>query len=552
MLIVTILPILLPLATALANAFLPIRFCQTSWYRFVRLALLIAVAGLLVKVPALTTGAFALSLSVAGLITLPPLTFLYTNTSLAVGLVYICSQFLTTLHEPLLGHPYPRRTLELVTVSCVLATCLAANITTLCYGWMAISAILVARRISLVVEEPAQLVYWDLISNIGSVILVMIVAVLAMIQQRVNTFGDIAASPFMVTLLLLAALLRLGLFPLPGNHQMSWVDRMAALCTGAWLLLRVASVSTQSFPGWNWLVPAIAASSVITALLANLMGTRQLCRNYMIASLVSAMVLAPLLVPVAGTGLAVLFLINLVLVAALLEQPGEGMKRMQAVVFKWLKVAAIPTLMGVPFTLGFLCRWELQRLTGGIDQKITIILLTMSYTLVTVYLWRQLALELHQVAPQPRPAGSRIGQQTLVNWVICGLGALFVLIELLVGFIPSSINTLMPTPLSLPSLTQSLAADITTWIYLIATTLVIPLAGAFFLYFQRSLFHLASPVFESVRWFVSFNWLYFIFDKLLGWVSRVGALILNGIERKYLLGWVLIWMIIIVAFLVGT
>lgn len=511
-----------------------------------------AVAGLLVKVPALTTGAFSLTLSVAGLITLPPLAFLYTNTSLAVGLVYLCSQFLTTLNDPLLGHLHPRRTLELVTVSCVLATCLAANITTLCFGWMAISVILLARRISLVLEEPEQLVYWDLISNIGSIVLVMIVAVLAMIQQRVNTFGDVAASPYMVTLLMLAALLRLGLFPLPGNHQMGWIDRMSALCTGAWLLLRVASVSTQSFPGWNWLVPAIAASSVVTALLANLMTSRQLCVHYMISSLVSALVLAPLLVPVAGSGLAVLFLINLVLVTALLEQPGEGMTHLQALVFKWLKVAAILTLMGVPFTLGFLCRWELQRLTGGIDQKITIILLTMSYTLVTVYLWRQLALELRKAAPQPRSASSQIDPQLAVNWVICGLGVLFVLIVLIVGFVPSSINALMPTPLSLPSLTRSLAEDITTWIYLIATTLIIPLAGAFFLYYQRSLFKLSSPLFESMRWFASLNWLYFVLGKLFGWIFRGSALILNGIERKYLLGWVLIWMIIIVAFLVGT
>lgn len=551
MLTLTILPIILPLAAALANAFLPIRFCQTSWYRLARLALLIAVASLFVSVPAFTTGAFTLTLSVAGLITLPPMALLYTNTSLAVGLVYLCSQFLTTINDPLLGHPHPRRTLELVTISCVLATCLAANITTLCFGWMAISVILVARRISLVVEEPAPLVYWDLMSHIGSVILVMVVAVLAIVQQRVNTFGDIAASPVLVTLLMFAALLRLGLFPLPNTQQMGWIDRMSALCTGAWLLLRVASVSTQSFPGWNWLIPAIAASSVVTALLANLMTSRQLCRSYMIASLVSAMVLAPLLVPVAGTGLAVLFLINLVLVTALLEQPGDRMTHLQARVFKWLKIAAILTLMGLPFTLGFLCRWELQRLIAGSDQKITIILLTMSYSLITVYLWRQLALELRAAVAQPRSVGSQIDPQIAVNWVICSLGGLFVLIVLIVGFVPSSINALLPTPLSLPGLAQSLAEDITTWIYLIATTLIIPLAGAFFLYYQRSLFNLSSPIFESLRWFAKLNWLYLILGKLLGWISRLGALILDGIESKYLLGWVLIWMIVIVAFLVG-
>jgi hypothetical protein len=550
--ILTILPILLPLAGSLANTFLPIRICHSSWFRLVCATLLLAVAGLLIKVPVLTTGAYTLSLSVDSLITLPPLVFLYTNTGVSIGLVFICSQLVSSLRSTSRDPLYRKESLKYAIVSCVLATCLAANITTVCVCWMAVSMILVVRRISSVAEATEQPVYWDLFSEIGSVVLVMIVAVLGMILQRFSTLGDITASPLMVTFLMMAALLRLGLFPLPGNHRLDWTDRMSALCSGTWLLLRIASLSTQSLPGWNWLVPVIAASSVVAAMLANLLGTRELCMRYLISSWVSAMVLAPLLVPVAGTGLAVLFLVNIVLVPTLLEHSGEGMSRIQAVLFRWLKIAGILAVMGLPFTLGYMCRWELQRVVGGIDQKITIILLTMSFTLVTLYFWRQLALELGKVMPQPRSASGLAAEQPVVNWVICGLGVFYVSVVLFIGFDPSSINLLLPVPLVLPSLRQSMAGGITTWIYLIATTLIIPLAGAFFLYHQRSLLVLSSPLLESMRLFASLSWLYLVLGILFSRISRLVELILNGIEGKYLLGWVLSWMVIVVAFLLGS
>ncbi|MHB1356526.1 MAG: hypothetical protein ACYCZF_11175 [Anaerolineae bacterium] len=552
MYIVALLPILIPLGAGLVTVCLPIRVCRTDWYRLARLACLMVVAILYLSAPTLTTGALTLSLSVTGLIALPPIALLYTNTGLVVGLVYIGSQLLSTINDSLQEQMHPRRTLDMIMISFVLVICLAANITTLCFGWMALSVIFTVRRVPLALEEPTQSVYWGLVNNIGSVILVMIVAVLAIIEQRTNSWGDVAALPYMVTLLMLAALLRIELFPWPGSHRKGWADRMAALCTGAWLLLRIASVSTQSLPGWNWLVPTIAASSIITALLANLV-KKELGMHFMIANLVGVMLLALLLVPVAGTGIAVLGLINMVLVTSLLEQSGEGSTHLQATVIKWQKAAAIFLLMGVPLTLGFLSRWELFRLIGGTDQRSTVILLTMSYTLLTLYLWRQLAWTLRQATSQPRVATSQTRQRIVVNWAVCGLGALFVLIMVILGFIPTSINVLSPVPLYLARVAQSLVqVDITTWIYLISTSLIIPFAGAFFLYYQRSLFRLSSPLFETLRWILGLSWLYFVLGKLLGWLSRMGALVLNGIERRYLLGWVLIWMVIVVAFLVGT
>jgi hypothetical protein len=550
--IVTILPILLPLVAAFASVLVPIRVCQTSWYRLIRLAFLVIVAGFLVKVPTLTTGTFNLSLSVTGLVNLPPLAFIYTSTGLAAGLVYLGSQFLTTLGNPSSAHPYPKRSLELVQVSCVLAICMSANIITVCFGWMATSMLILMRRMSISHEDPTAQVSWDLLGSLGSLILVMIVAILAIIEQRANSFGDLATSPYMVTLLFLAALLRLGVFPLPTNRHMNWVDKMAALCSGMWLILRLASVGTQSIPGWQWLAPVIVSGSVIAALLANLMISRELGREYLMASLVGVMILAPMLAPSIGTGLAVLFLVNMVLVIALVDQTGEGMSNLQFRFLKWLKVISILNLMGVPLTLGFLSRWELQRLVGSINQKATVIVLTMCFTLITLYLWRQLDTELRQGAPQSQSTGNPVGNGSRENWVICILGVLFVLIELIIGLVPRGMNIILPTPLSLPDPRQNLSASVTTWIYLIVTTLIIPIAGAFFIFSQRTLFKLSSSLFEAVRWVTRLDWVYYSLGKLFGWASRVGALVLNSIERKYLLGWVLIWVVIIIAFLVGT
>jgi hypothetical protein len=550
--IVTMLPILVPLAAAIVNSFLPFRVCRTSLYRLVRLFFMIAIFILYMQIPALTTGSFTLSLSVPGLIALPPLAFLYTNIGIAVGLIYICGSFFSIL-GPMNEETYSRRTLDLVMVSCVLATCLAANITTLCFCWMVLTVFQLMHQITLLSEDRASLVYWDLSGILGSLILVMTVSVLAIIQQRTNTFSDIADSPFMVTLLLLSVLLRLGVFPLPGNRHLEWMNSLALLCTGIWPLLRVASVSLQSFPGWKWLVPLIAASSVITALLANLAATGPLRRSYVIASLVSVLLLAPFLAPVSGAGLAVLGLTSLVLVASLLELTGDGMTRVQGEVFKWLRVVAILTLMGVPFTLGFLGRWELAQLVNGTEQQTIIIMLTINYTLVMLYFWRQVAWEMRKPIVLPHLAGNQSQLRVVENWVICGLGTLFVLAILLIGVLPGSVNALLPFPLTLISPITNLSGEnIATWVYLLTTTLVIPLAGAFFLYYQRSLFRLTSPLLELIRWFASLNWLYNFLAKILRWIYRQGTLLLNNIERKYLLGWVLLWMIIIVAFLVGT
>ncbi len=69
-------------------------------------------------------------------------------------------------------------------------------------------------------------------------------------------------------MLMTAALLRLGLYPLPGGLQRTWLAYLVAVCAGGYLWLRLATLSTSALPAGSWLVPATGIVLAATALLA--------------------------------------------------------------------------------------------------------------------------------------------------------------------------------------------------------------------------------------------------------------------------------------------
>lgn len=539
-----LLPLLLPVVMSVFETLLPSRHRDSPWVVMLRMLLYLATSAFVLVVPANSAAVLSIQLGVADVLPLRPLALNYTRSGIVLSMLYCIASSLSSPVGFTVERSRRRRVLTWLITAVVVLCSLGNNIYTLCLAWTLLAGTLFAYE--MLDEQRRILPLWVLVMQLFPIVLLAAVAVITAIQQRQDSFSDLVSSPTLVAMLVSAAFLRMTPFPLPGYTRRNWLSRSSTLCVGMSLFLKITSLSAQALPGWRWLVPVLIVCSLVPALLANLVNSADQRHTYLYTSLVALALIAPLISPVEGTGVTILYC---VLIFTVFQVPvvGNHLKTTLRHVTMVLTRVSNLILMGLPLSLGLLTRWELQRLMVGIDQQGASILLAVTYLLLTLGLWRA-----------PGNGGSKIpGREDetafpsdLVCWTRQGLYAALLGVVILLGFAPGLINNLLPLPIAMPTLSGLFAGGIKDWIFPMVTALVIPFAGAFFI-MRLGSYKLSENLYFIYR-ILRFDWFY----QLIGSIIRLGSDFLQDItlqlEGRYLLVWHLAWLMFIIVMVGGS
>lgn len=432
------------------------------------------------------------------------------------------------------------------------AVLVSANMVTLCLAWVLLDGGLLwidARRAS---RSSTVYAVRNLVLRTLATIALLAATVLVLADQ-----GDVPI-PLAVAkgpsryMLMTAALLRLGLYPLPGGLQRTWLAYLVAVCAGGYLWLRLATLSTSALPAGSWLVPATGIVLAATALLAATGGSDAPLSAYVISHWLALLVLAPLIDVQGGVAVGLAILLN----AALAMVPLAAVERLEARPERWWRLPAAAQLVslgGGPLTVGFLARWEFLRSAWSLGYPGLFIISVVSFALVSVPVWRQLRI----LRAWPAPADAESGEQgTRFAWLRALAGSYLPAVVLIAaGTVPwllRNTQSRLIGRVSLP-LAEGLAA--VSWngapIYA-AVAALLALAAAYLVARRRAPAGTPSPGLTTTRTFLELDWLYASAERSLAWVESVIGRAVALLEHGSVsLGWVLLWILAATLFLTG-
>ncbi|MHB9033844.1 MAG: hypothetical protein ACYC6L_12465 [Anaerolineae bacterium] len=503
--------------------------------------MLLVIAALILLMPSITPAGISVSLGLTGFVVLPPLALLYTNTGTAVSLLYLVSN-LILFFRVVENENRINRSLNWIIISLVIAACQAANVYSETLIWLLLSVTLFALDILERIYE-SQSASWHLLGELVPIILLMIVTVTSGGQSYQNTFSNLINSPLLGVLLVAASILRLPLYPLPGYNPRSWFRLSASISVGAALYLRIASLSASALPIPHVFVIILAGCAMLPAFIANITPTTDTKIWFISISLVATTVIAPLVDSSTGTGLAVLYL-GLILILTPIIISGYGqITYQQKRVRKWLVAAALIQIMGIPLSLGLTTRWDLQYLMGA-DQNLAILFLTLTNLFITLSVWTSLSALVKQPVQDDRVIQSKL--ESWFTWAKLVV-TMVVLVWLgLVGLFPALINLFLSGPLSFPESVKIYDAGIAVWIYPLVTTVIIPLGGAFFIQQQHMSQNNLKVSLVVIDKFLQLRWLYRGLAGVAGMMIQSIERVLRFLETRFMLGWEVVWMLLII------
>jgi formate hydrogenlyase subunit 3/multisubunit Na+/H+ antiporter MnhD subunit len=362
-----------------------------------------------------------------------------------------------------------------------------------------------------------------------------------------------ASLPFVAGgLLALAALLRLGAYPLDG-----WLrpggpvsdadegigsdpgDRLALLVARSlgvylWLLATAQGI----IPGpWGGLILLIAVLGMsLTAILTWHAERYREGVAYLTSFLVSQVVLTAPLMGQSGQGVILVLGGNLLLGIAILSLGPISVARIRAggrSLFLSLPVVlAAASLIGLPLTLGFIGRVALYRLALSDGSVLLIFVMLFSEVLVFSALWRWLRSD---DSSGGQAEAGRLFPSLLRPVAACSLGLLL----LLFGVSPPLLERLVGegSDIALPNLAHTLQAlDLP-----LTLTLLLPFPLAYWLerrhVFARSV---AGEARRMVEVALRLEWAERTLADLLGRAGKVLMLLWNVVEGEHYLGWGLV------------
>ncbi|MFP3896064.1 MAG: hypothetical protein ACLFV5_04375 [Anaerolineales bacterium] len=410
----------------------------------------------------------------------------------------------------------------------VLATMAASNPFTLGIIWGLTDLLLLAFKLG---DIPQEEPYLLIRHGAGNLLSIMAIAVgIAFVGGRERTFlTNTLVGPPHASLpwLALAALMRLGVYPLPHHHGETWEIDLTSLFTGIHLWLQVGMLQPL---GLTWLPTLFIALFLLAmALLANRAADFRFAWPYvsMYGILLS---LLPILA--GGNGgatttraLASLWALGLSLRHLYIHAaiPWD--------IVPWARapmIAALAALGGLPPSLGFMARWSLLQLCWLHGRWGLILVVSTASLLVSIPLWRQLDELLAFFGNCRRPRGLE-----LIPIVVAALLAMVLLAG---GIWPGTgaIRGLLSHPLS--------------GSVLFVVTLLPPLGGYFLREPQRRSY--AAPWAERLAPVLGLEWLYAGVEKALERVDTWLVTLYTTLEESLGLGWILMWGLALTLYLV--
>ncbi len=271
-----------------------------------------------------------------------------------------------------------------------IAVLVSANMTTLCLTWVLLDGGLLwidARRAR---RSSTGYAIRTMLLRILSIIALVSATLLVQAEQGDVPIPLAALKGPASVLLMTAALLHLGIYPLPGGLERTWRGYLVSAIAGGYLWLRVAGLSAEALPGESWLVPVAGVVLAVSALLAATSGDEAPVPAYVTTHWLALLVLAPLLDVHAGVGLGCIVVANLAL-AVIPLLAAEGLEARSGGWWAFGRAVQLASVAGAPFTLGFLARWELLRITWDLGYAGLFFIAVGSFALASAPVWRQIA-----------------------------------------------------------------------------------------------------------------------------------------------------------------
>ena len=445
----------------------------------------------------------------------------------------------------------PVRRLEaaslLILTGAGIGACSAANLLSLCLAWGLMDLALLILNIAGAPEESIPHAIRQAWGNLASTMILVVVTVLAAAQYGEGRFSEFTLAGVPRGLLVSAALLRLGVYPLPGNTKHRWEASLISLCAGGTLWLRIANPSSPALAMSGWLIPLGGWTLLGTGILAALSPDLATALPYMLLNGTVIIILGPLLNSVAGFPIAFLSAINLGLCLALVHMDGpvQSVRPFGAWAHSPL-VIALASLVGWPLTLGFVARWSFLRLCWVTELPGLFLLGAISSLFASLPVWRRFRQLLHKDEQQ------RIAPRWDM-WVALVSAFLIAALLIAIGLYPALLEHIWPrgTEFGLPSLKVLFSGNAELLGLLILGTALGPLLGGYAL--QRVLVNAPnrlSRVLDLLGALLAFDWVYTTVERILGRLGNLAEKVSLAVEESLYLGWTLVWSLALILYLI--
>ena len=146
-----------------------------------------------------------------------------------------------------------------------MAVLLAANMATLCLAWVFLDLALLWIDTRHASRSGAVGAVRNLVLRTTSTVALVAATVLVLAQQGDAPIPLLEAEGLARPLLMATALLRIGLYPLPGGLERTWLAYLVSATTGGYLWLRLASLSVGGLPGAGWPPDDVALEGAMRA-----------------------------------------------------------------------------------------------------------------------------------------------------------------------------------------------------------------------------------------------------------------------------------------------
>jgi hypothetical protein len=470
---------------------------------------------------------------------------------LGINLAVLLVGMLAFVGLSLLNRPMERfeGVILLLLVGAGIGICAASNLVTLCLLWVLMDLALLGLDIVRVPDESIPHAIRNVLGNLVSTTALVIATVLLMVEQGDANLADLTLQGLPLQMMMLAALLRLGIYPLPGSLKRRWEAYLASLCTGGYLWLRLTSLSPQGLADTHWLIPLCGGALLITGLLAGLSLDLATALPYILLNGVTAVVLAPLLDPTTGPSVGFITAINVGLCLALLRI--DVQVRPISPFGRWARLPlglTLASLAGWPLTLGFVTHWAFLKLcwTGGWYRLAW--LGSASYLLTSIPMWQRL----RQIRREVREDGAPSHWNVHVAMMCASIVSLFLI---LLGVYPALLERAWPVlsgRFRLPTLATLGAGGWHLVGGLLLMVVIVPGLGSHVL--QRLRGNIPSNLargFDAVSALLELDWFYLGAERMLTKLRVLMNQAVMAMEEGLCLGWVLLWSLVIVLYLVG-
>lgn len=416
------------------------------------------------------------------------------------------------------------------------AACVSNDLLTLCLLWGAIDLYTpLMMRHTASRQIPRRTARFALFGMLAT--MALLVATLLMMRQQGHTHLDFTGlSSDILFWLSLAAILRLGTWPLQGNYS-SWEGALLALCTGGCLWLRLAPVLATTA------LPALAALGSMVLLVTSLLAASapRSPLPYVFFHGVTIVIVAPLCDAAPGALVALVSIVNLGLCLGVLRLD----RRLPALLARgWSRLpggAALASLAGFPLTLGFVSHVGLLRLYGQVDKR-ALVIASLSLLVLAVPLWRR------WLYPEPPPA--RETPHHWGDWLAFASACLMAAGVVLWGIAPGLLAMGYVVPAVVPSLAGLLRGH--DAVVLLLAAVIVPLGGSYLLARGLSSAKGASSAgMARLGTVMELDWLYAGLEAGLARLGKWASYALVELEGSLALIWTLLWSLALVLLLMG-